>query len=235
MDLDREGTPQVLTEVENPRGADWNSDGVILLAPARQVVGLQTIPASVSNGQMNPVLLPDEDILIMHPHFLPEGRRFLFFEQDAASSSYRVSAGSLDSSEVTGIGEFASRVEYANGYLFFGQQGTLFAQRFDPDLLELSGEPIHVADGLGLSFGELSTSAFSVSDDVLVYSGGGSLPESHLLAYDRAGRSIGSIGTPAVTFGFVVSPDGSTAALERWGPGYELGEYLPDESGDNAR
>lgn len=46
-------------------------------------------------------------------------------------------------------------MEYANGHIFFGDKGSLFAQPFDARELLLSGEPVRVADGVGLSFGNL--------------------------------------------------------------------------------
>jgi hypothetical protein len=56
------------------------------------------------------------------------------------------------------------------GYLLFVQQATLLAQSFDPKKLELSGEPIRVAESIP---SYLSAPAFSGSDNgILAYRSG---------------------------------------------------------------
>ena len=80
------------------------------------------------------------------PFFLPDGRHYLFLAVAAESGIY---VGSLDSKERKRLLAADSRPLYAApGYLLFNRGGTVFAQPFDANKLELSGEPIRVADGV---------------------------------------------------------------------------------------
>ncbi len=85
-----------------------------------------------------------------HPQFLPGGRQFLFFVggPDAVRGVY---LGSLGSPEVTRLLASDTQGAYvAPGWLLFIRQGTLWAQRFDLARRKVSGEPIAVADSVGL-------------------------------------------------------------------------------------
>ena len=210
------GTPQTLADASGPRGGTWNQDGLILFSPVWPGP-LYTV--SSSGGQRVQVTETRSDTTgYDSPHFLPGGRRFLFFDQDVKESRFILNAGSLDSSEVQVVADLRSRAEYANGYLFYGQDSTLFAQKFDAKQLELSGEPFRLSDRLGISSGELSVYAFSVSDNVLTYAHGGMRPESHIISLDRQGRRLGTFDISGAIWGFVPSPDETRIAFERWDP-----------------
>jgi len=211
------GTPQTLADASSePRGGTWNQDGLILFSPIWPGP-LYTV--SSSGGQRVQVTETRSDATgYESPHFLPGGRRFLFFDQDRSERRFTLNAGSLDSNEVQVVADFRSRAEYANGYLFYGQGSTLFAQKFDTDRLEFSGEPFRLSDRLGISWGELSNYAFSVSDDVLTYAHGGMNSESHIISLDRQGRRLETFDISGVIFGFVLSPDETRIAFDRWDP-----------------
>jgi len=211
VDLAGRGQPQTLARVQNPRGADWGESGLIVIAP-RSDGGLYVIPAS--GGELRPVTDPAPGVDHWHPHFLPGGRRFLFLERDTHQDRFTVFVGSVDTDELVPVGNLRSRATYRAGYLFFGRGQQLFTQRFDVDSAALSGEPVRLADDVGLSFGDLGMGAFSVEGDVLVHANGGMTPESQLVAFDREGRRLEPIGEPGEIFGFSVGPDERTAALE---------------------
>jgi hypothetical protein len=75
------------------------------------------------------------------PHFLPDGRRFLYLAMSLDDRYTGLYAASLDGGEPTFIAPLQSRAEYADGHLIFGRGPDLFAQRFDLDTLEITGEP----------------------------------------------------------------------------------------------
>lgn len=80
------------------------------------------------------------------PHFLPDGRQFLFLAGAPDTSDAAIYEGSLGSTEVTRLVASGSNPVYADpGYLLFHRQGTLWAQAFDPGRRDLSGEPMGVA------------------------------------------------------------------------------------------
>jgi dipeptidyl aminopeptidase/acylaminoacyl peptidase len=89
------------------------------------------------------------------------------------------------------------------------------AQPFDPDKLQLSGEPKRVAAGLGFSFGEWSNVAFSISNSRgVAWSEHLPFPKSQPTWFDRKGHPAGTVGEPGVYFGIMPSPDGKHAATE---------------------
>ena len=87
-----------------------------------------------------------------------------------------------------------SEVRYAPpGYLLFVREGTLMAQSFDASRLELSGEPLPVAEQV-VSDPVFGDGMFSASvNGVLAYrsSGGGN---SQLMWFDRSGKNLEPAG-----------------------------------------
>ncbi|MGH7967660.1 MAG: hypothetical protein ACREIC_02920, partial [Limisphaerales bacterium] len=119
--------------------------------------------------------------------------------------------------EIRSLGNTAlqSRAEFADGYLFFGREGSLFAQRFDPQALAVSGEPLRIAENLGFSAGDTHDYAFSVSPaGTLAYSSGPFLPVTQLTWFSREGQRLGVVGQPGECGGFDVSPNEQETVLE---------------------
>src|SRR5262249_13123314 len=101
------------------------------------------------------------------------------------------------------------------GELLFVRQSTLFAQLFDSKTLQLSGEPVRIAESIPTDFG---FPAFSVSNDgrVLVYRTGIVAKNNLQLAWlDRTGKLIQPVGAPGGYAGPEVSPDGKRIAVHR--------------------
>ena len=73
------------------------------------------------------------------------------------------------------------------------RQGTLVARRFDSTAGELAGEPITVADNVGLDVSN-SSSAFSVSRGGIVAYRSIGTGRRQLTWFDRTGKAIGTLG-----------------------------------------
>jgi dipeptidyl aminopeptidase/acylaminoacyl peptidase len=96
--------------------------------------------------------------------------------------------------------------------------GTLMAHRFDPERLELIGEPSPVADGIEYANG-LARGAFSVSaNGILVYTNIIRMPTERLTWFDRDGRPGGNVGGSVAYTEPSLSPDEKTIAAERLDP-----------------
>jgi hypothetical protein len=126
---------------------------------------------------------------------------------------HSILVGSIDSSETTHLVTAFSTAAYASpGYLLFVRDGTLMAQPFDAERLQLAGDPVPVAQnvrysGIGLGY-------FSVSQTGML-SYANELPNSQLTWLDRQGKRIESVGIPAeVCFGQTLSPDERRVALQ---------------------
>jgi dipeptidyl aminopeptidase/acylaminoacyl peptidase len=138
-----------------------------------------------------------------------------------------VYVAALDAKETRQVLKVKSRMEYAGGYVFFGQQSSLFAQRFDEHDLALSGEPFRIAEDLGFSSVGLTAYGFSISSrGNLVYWSGTRLPVTQLTWFNRAGQRLGTIGEPAEYMGFALSPTGTQAVLERHDPKTNIEDLL---------
>jgi eukaryotic-like serine/threonine-protein kinase len=142
--------------------------------------------------------------------FLPDGNRFLFLTRDFETKDNRwlLKAGSLDSPKTTDISDTIwSRVEYVRpGYLVYGRQGALLAQRFDVETLRLSGEAVTLAERI-YYFNGPAQAGFSVSDTG-VASYEKTATASRVGWLDRSGREIERVPLEGVIGSVRLSPDG---------------------------
>ena len=184
-----------------PLGGDWGSDGSIIFN-AIVTGGLSRVPAS--GGKVEPATTPAPgEIRHVNPHFLPDGRHFLFGSFDGANA---VHVGSLDSAERKEIlRDVGLKVAYARGKLYFTRAGTLMAQTFELENLALVGEPMPVA--------EIPAGQFSASTNgVMAYQSGVDASRTRLEWVDRLGKPLASLGAVANYYTVELSPDGARAA-----------------------
>jgi Tol biopolymer transport system component len=209
------GTPVELCEAQFATVGTWNREGTILftkLFPA----GIYRV--SDRGGEEALVLAPDparKEFNDLWPHFLPDGRRFLYLAHLAPGSTgtRELRLASLDSKGIRTLGRADSRVEYAApGYLLSVREGALFAQPFDERQARLDGEPQLLAANAHFFYGP-GHAAFSVSQaGTLVYQ---TAPAPSRLAwFDRGGKERGSLGQPSVVKGLRISPDGTKVAAD---------------------
>jgi hypothetical protein len=129
-------------------------------------------------------------------------------------------AASLDGGEPKTLLRAPAAVEYASGRLFFLRDQTLMAQSFDPDRLELTGEPRPLVDPVALLVGVVAHAVFSVSPaGVLAWQarGGGEVAR-RLVWRDRQGEELGTVGEPARIAGISLSPKGDQAVATVFDP-----------------
>ena len=144
------GQPQTLADVAAvaTQGA-WSEEGVILFGSA--AAPLSRVPASggqvaaatkLGNGQAGHRV----------PRFLPGGRQFLFVSFGSAQALW---LGSLDGGEPRRIATLTSGTDSAAEYLAPGwlvrvRQAVLTAQRFDAGRGQISGDPVTLAQAVGV-------------------------------------------------------------------------------------
>jgi serine/threonine-protein kinase len=149
------------------------------------------------------------------PHFLPDGRHFLFVARipggGGEATRVVIFAGSIDSKERTQILETSGNAAYASGHLLFSHARTLMAQVFNPDRLELIGDAFPIAENLQFDI-SFSRAGFSVSrNGILAYQTTNAQAGSGLVWYDRSGEQAEIVGEPAIYQDHSISPDGTTA------------------------
>ena len=213
------GGSQAIVPTISTLGGTWGRDSVILLPTAAENAGLTVIGRTTANGgALTPVTQSDVrsgEPIHVFPQLLPDGRHFFYL---GAGPGGRPTAhlGSLERAAATpslDLGNLTAPVEYAAGFVLYGRDDTLTAQRFDADKLELRGAATVVAERAG---------EFSVVDDVLVYAdptvggfAGISQQRARQLVWvDRQGRPLGELDTPEGSEFPVLSPDESRVAVE---------------------
>jgi eukaryotic-like serine/threonine-protein kinase len=238
MDLSG-GPPRVICDAPFLESLpSWGSTGEILFAQiGPRDPGIYAVAAG--GGQPRRIVYKDrEENHGLWPHFLPDGRRFLFLARNFEAGEDRrwyLNAASLDSPETTPISDSIwSRVEYvAPGYLVYGRQGALLAQPFDVQTLRLSGEAVTLAERVYYFNGPAMTGFSTSQAGVLSYEKLGN--PSRVAWLDRGGRELETVGLEGIVGSVRLSPDGRTVAAyvrdEKLGTSdvwlYDLARKLP--------
>ncbi len=210
---------QTLCDVTITGGGAWNRDGVIVFVRNPEE-GLYRIQATGGTPTRLTTLDKSRNE-IQHgwPSFLPDGRHFLYAARSAQAEKRAIFVGALDSKETKLLLNVDSNAAYAPpGFLLFTREQTLMAQGFNADKLQLTGEAVPVAEGVGRNV-NTGRSAFSVSETgLLVYRSSPSVTISQLVWFDRAGKQLGTVGPPAGYAAIRLSPDDKHVALMRLDP-----------------
>jgi eukaryotic-like serine/threonine-protein kinase len=108
----------------------------------------------------------------------------------------------------------------AQGHLLFVREGALLAQALDPRTMQLEGEPVPIANDVGV-FPGYGMAAFAASETgILAYSPGLYLSRQRELRwFDRNGTLLGRIGEAAPGFIVNLSPDETRMATTRYSDG----------------
>jgi Tol biopolymer transport system component len=207
------GPAQVICEGLFPPGGTWSRQGVIVTSGADG----RLYRVAATGGEPKPVTELDtvrKEEWHRWPAFLPDGRHFLYFVQNAEHENSGIYLESLDVKEkrllvrAYGIGLYSPP-----GYVLFAQGSTLMAQPFDSSRLELSRGATPMAEAVWTT-APLGVGVFSVSENgVLVYRVGSSGATTELVWYDREGNTLGTIGDRDYYSNPSLSPDGKKLAV----------------------
>jgi serine/threonine protein kinase/Tol biopolymer transport system component len=198
-------------------GGTWSQEGVVLFGtfpPSKS--GIQRV--SAAGGTATPATTLDasrQENAHLWPHFLPDGRHFLYLARSTNAENNGIYVGSLDSQERTLLLNANSNAVYVPpGYLLYHRAGTLMAQPFDAQRTRLMGEPVPIAEGLQFVdvFGH---AAFAASQNgVLAYRSGTGMPTRTLVWVSRNGTEQ-PLAAPERAYDYPrLSPDGGRIALE---------------------
>jgi Tol biopolymer transport system component len=205
------GPPQTICEARAEGAGSWNREGTILFA---EVAGISRV--SDQGGQPELILPAQREPRAFNfwPHFLPDGRHFLYVKVSGGGGAEReLRIGSLDSKETRSLSEIGSRVEYVPpGYLFHVRAGALLAQPFDAHRLRLAGEAQPIVGEVHY-FNGPANAGFSVSQTgAIAYEAG--LQSFRVTWFDRTGREVGTLGALLGVDSLRISPNGQRLALD---------------------
>ena len=217
------GPPTNLAYAPDARGGTWAGD-VILFAPYIYDV-IHRVPAS--GGKSIPVTALDRSRYTTHrwPRFLPDDKHFLDLAaqhmggKEADSAIY---AGSIDGGNPKLILKTNVSVLYSSGNLLFFRDGSLMAQEFDANRLELRGDAIPIGQVLreGGNWGMMASAS---ENGVLIFQSGGEL-KYPILWFDRSGHGLGTAPISGQLDDLRLSLNRTQAAAVE----YEEGRPIPD-------
>jgi Tol biopolymer transport system component len=217
------GPPQMLAKLDGAwGGGTWSRDGVIIFAV--QGRGLRQVSADGGATSVLTSVDRARESSHLEPVFLPDGRRFLYTRVANEPEESGVYVGTLDAAGEAANPQrllrgglravFAPSSNPNVGHLLFLRGDTLMAQPFDAARVELTAEAVPLAEGVSVG-----ARAFSASTTgVLTFRRGGAATGSRLIWFDRQGKSLGEVGSPALYGDVVLAPDEKTLVVSQREP-----------------
>jgi Tol biopolymer transport system component/tRNA A-37 threonylcarbamoyl transferase component Bud32 len=202
----RGGAALSLSDAIQPRGASWGSQGTIVFAPDTASVLQQVSEA----GDTRRALTRFDKGEVSHrwPAFLPDGQSVLF-----SAGGILVEMG--ETGERRELVESGATPRYASsGHLVYVQAGTLMAQPFDTQRLEVSGKAVPVVENV-LQAPNTGAAQYGISDtgSLIYVSGDVQSAQSRLVWVSRNGTEQ-ALAAAAHNYSYSrLSPDGRLVAV----------------------
>jgi eukaryotic-like serine/threonine-protein kinase len=218
------GTPQTVCDIR-ARGGAWSDQGQILLGGWNSAL----FQVAASGGKPSPLTTLDAsrgELFHYWPQVLPGGRVLYFVRSNKRENTGVYAASLAKPGEAVQLLATDTNALYApagdaagntgKGYLLWLRDGTLVAQDFDAARLKLSGVPHPVADPVARIGGHGQMQAAVSATGIVLYNS--SSPSRQFKWVDRGGKAQGTVGEPAFSAFFHLSPDGRRIAVDRGGP-----------------
>ncbi len=209
------GRPVILCDQASPRGGTWNEAGVILFGnaegPLRRVSASGGLPVDLL-----PLDKASHEQSHYYPQFLPGGKEFThlvtYLNEATGERRAALFLASLDNPRGKVILETNHQAVHdsSSGHLLYMlEPGILLAQKLELNPPKLVGEPIRVAEGVGVTTNNRYVNMSVSSNGSLFYGqrqGAGQKVQFNWR--DRAGKLVEAIGLPLVArLWFDLSPD----------------------------
>ena len=210
------GTPALICDVQDVRGAAWGADDTIVFA-SRLDSGLFRVSAS---GGGTPVTLTKPDLKLREkthrfPELLPDGKTVMFTvgTHDIASfAEARIVVQSLTGGPAKTVIQGGTTAKYLRtGHIVYARDDALMAVPFNLQQLAVTGPPVQLVGDVSSAM-DFARVEYAVSDNgTLVYlPGGDSSVRATLISADRNG-TFSPVTTrlpPRLFLNVMFSPDG---------------------------
>jgi hypothetical protein len=202
------GLSQVICALRSGATGTWGAKDVILFDEGGR---LQRV--SPAGGAPAPATALGQGETHRYPRFLPDGRHYFYLAFAADRSVPVAYVGDLESDvrrELPGIG---SEVKYSpTGHVLFLRDGSLVAQAFVVDRLELAGEPFVVAERFADP--QATAAGFSVSANGTLAFRSRRANDQQLTWFDRSGKPLGTVGPAGSRMDLELSADDRLVVFE---------------------
>ena len=207
------------------RGGFWTPAGQIVFGSAGMAdQGLFEVAAG--SGTAAPLTrLRADQASHGYPVLLPDGHHFLYVRVSYVAGIGGVYLGSLDHASTQEVEKKLlpdlANVAYVRseaagrGFVLFVREGTLFAQPFDEQRLELEGEPQSVVEHVSVADPDQFALFAAAANGKIVYQQDGYNESRQLVWRDRRGAELGRVGQPEFAQGGRLSPLGTVVAYIR--------------------
>jgi len=183
-----------------PRGASWNQAGTIILPKTTQSGIFRVSDAGGELQQITELDSTQGDGSHRWPSFLPDGKHFLYFKRSLPAGSvnrlFTICVASIDGKLNKQLLSARSNAAYAEGHLIYvgGNNNVLMAHPFDPDKLELTGDPFSIGESVQFN-DRFNVGAFSISrTGRLLYAAGSGSTAREVMLVDPEGKKRVSFG-----------------------------------------
>ena len=223
------GAPATVCTIGSFAGTTWADDqtiyfvsevpGGILRVPANGGQPASVVEIDVANGER----------VLKFPHALPGGKAVLFTAAPADAESFddaHIAVVSTASGTRKTLVEGGTFARFASGHLVYARNGSLLAVAFDPDRLEVSGQPFTVLDGLHMSRNTGAANFDIAANGDLAYIPGRAEGGARTLHWvDRSGKAE-QVPLPSRSYLHPrLSPDGLKLAIEIEGSDHNVYVY----------
>jgi Tol biopolymer transport system component/predicted Ser/Thr protein kinase len=219
------GAAVTIGAIDPPYGISWEMDNEILIGQGAKGI----VRVSANGGKPETIIAVDDAEQAHGPRMLPGGDSVLFtlaLTSNAAAGTVgperwnkaHIVAQSLRSGKRRVLIEGGSDARYvASGHLVYALSGTILAVPFDADALTVTGGPVPVIEDVVNANSATGTSQFSISQNgsLVFVPGGSEFSLQQLTWFDRAGKAVGTTGSPGGFAGINVSSDGKRFAVHR--------------------
>jgi serine/threonine-protein kinase len=204
-----------------PVNASWGDDGSIVYGMHDSATGLFRV--SASGGEPEVLTTPNVgggERDHSNPSHLPGGRGVLFTNVGSTMNTSQVAVLDSKTGQIKTLIQGGGFPEYIPpsegsgraGHLIYAASGALLAVRFDPDRLEVLGDPVTVVESVQMS---LDAANYAVSQaGTLAYVPGEAAATRLLVWVDRKGHETPLKAPPRGYMIPRISPDGANVALE---------------------